>query len=189
MEPEKTLVDFAKVESNGLVVLQAKTANPEVDGYDVTTADGWPFHIHPVATPEEWALLKTGEQWHDIRTFVPPTEAELLQKAVQAKLQQLSVAYDSAMRTPLVYMGSKFQTDPDSRARLSAEINICAGELPEGFYWLDMNNRQVAMTYEQFRGLGSAMHSQGWTAFSNLQAKKQRVKAAKTFQDAAEVVW
>lgn len=184
-----SLVTFAKVEPNGLVILQAKTATPEVDGYDLTTADGYPYHAHPEATPDTWALIEGGAEWHDKRAFVPPSAEKLLADAVQARLRYLSDAYNSAMETPLVYMGSKFQTGPDSRARVSAEINICGGHLPDNFYWVDMNNRQVAMTFEQFKGLGSAMHAQGWVAFSNLQAKKQIVKTAKSIEAVNEVTW
>lgn len=56
---ENTLKGFAKLEDSGKFLAIAKTSSPSIDGYDITMAEtGWPYHVHPTATPEEWNKLQ-----------------------------------------------------------------------------------------------------------------------------------
>lgn len=52
------LMQFAKIESNGKVLLTAKSGTPAIDGYDFFTAGGLPYHAHPIATPDLWKMVE-----------------------------------------------------------------------------------------------------------------------------------
>lgn len=63
------------------------STTPLIDGYISTSPEGWPFHIHPEATPKEWAELQ--EQIAagnvDIAPYKAPpgpTEKELKQQQI-----------------------------------------------------------------------------------------------------------
>lgn len=47
------------LEAGFAATVTACSASPETDGYSAINAQGWPFNIHPTATPDEWALLAT----------------------------------------------------------------------------------------------------------------------------------
>lgn len=176
------LTEFAKIESDGKVKLIAKTATPDVDGYDLTTADGMPYHAHPVATPELWPSLEgaIADGNADVVVWVAPTAAELLSQAQAAQINLLTAAYTAAIQQNVSYMGTTFQADSASQQRLNLVITGCGGTLPSGFYWVDAGNNQVVMTFAELQGLGQTMLGQGWAAFSNLQSKKAAVLAAAT---------
>jgi hypothetical protein len=112
------------------------------------------------------------------------------QKLAQAQLTQivkLRTAYIAAIQLPVVYMGSTFQADSDSQDILTK--CLVAGSVPIGFYWLDVNNVQVPMTFAQLQGLATTMLAQGQIAFTKLQDKKTAVRAALTVADVQAVVW
>lgn len=73
------LNEFAKAEEDGRVKLIAKSATPNNDGYDVTTIGNLPFHIHPRATPKEWALIAPA--LNDSSAYVQPYAAPTLSPA------------------------------------------------------------------------------------------------------------
>ena len=64
-----------------------------------------------------------------------------------------------------------------------------AASVPTGFYWVAADNTQVPFTYADIQGLAAAMGTQGFAAFSNLQTKKNQVRAATTNMDVLTVTW
>lgn len=62
---------MSKFEELGFTgALRPSSATPEVDGY-VCTKGGHPYHIHPTATPDEWAALQEVIGTVQIAEFVP----------------------------------------------------------------------------------------------------------------------
>jgi hypothetical protein len=118
-----------------------------------------------------------------IITITPPSFADLQ----EAKMVELSAAYNVAIQLPVAYMGSTFQADSDSQDLLTK--CLVAGAVPTGFYWLDANNAQVPMTFAQLQGLAGTMLMQGQITFDNLQTKKTAVRAALTVADVQLVQW
>lgn len=118
---------------------------------------------------------------------LPP--ALQLAQAQAAQIAILTAAYNAAIQQPVTYMGTSFQADASSQITLSKVIAALAGQVPSGFYWLDQNNNQVAMTYAQLQGLASAMMAQGWAAFQQLQARKVFVRGASTVAAVQAIVW
>ena len=96
--------------------------------------------------------------------------------------------YLTAQTADVSYMGTTFQADADSQSILNHAITALNGSVPEGFYWVDVANNKVSMTFVQLQGLASAMMTQGWSAFQELQAKKATIDASTTIVEVQAVV-
>jgi hypothetical protein len=103
------------------------------------------------------------------------------------KLIALDSNYNDAIQMDVAYMSTTFQADNDSRIILTQ--SLAPGSVPAGFYWLDINNVRVTMTYAQLQGLGLAMLVQGQTAFDKLRTLKNQVQAATTTAAVQAIVW
>jgi len=118
----------------------------------------------------------------------PPASLQLSQ-AQTAQAAVLNNAYNNAIQQPVAYMGTAFQADAASQGTLNKALVALNGQVPSGFYWVDANNNQVAMTFAQLQGLAAAMMAQGWAAFQHLQAQKAAVRAAATLAAVQAIVW
>lgn len=108
----------------------------------------------------------------------------------QAQVQQIAIIegdYQSAIQQPVAYMGATFQADENSQTVLTKSLSPCS--VPAGFFWLDINNAQVPMTFQQLQGLAAAMLSQGQTAFAKKTALKQQVRAATSVAAVRAITW
>lgn len=109
---------------------------------------------------------------------------------VQAQAQQITLiegSYQSAIQQPVGYMGTTFQADDDSQSVLAK--SLVAGSVPDGFFWLDVSNTPVQMTYPQLQGLAAAMLAQGQTAFAKKTTLKQQIRAAETVAAVQTIAW
>jgi hypothetical protein len=104
-----------------------------------------------------------------------------------AKKQEFEQHYNAVVVSPIVYMGHTFQCDVASQERMKAVI--AAGLVPDGFFWRDMENINVPMTFEDLRGLVIAQLARGFAAREKLFVLKDAVTAATTHADVQAIVW
>ena len=114
----------------------------------------------------------------DFRTF----------KELQAsKLKELKIAYNKDNQQDIAYMGTTFQADNKSQALIVSVLS--AGSVPDGFYWLDIDNNQVSMSYTDLQGLSGTILERSQGNFTKLQDLKKQVKDVTTQDDLDSIVW
>lgn len=113
----------------------------------------------------------------------PPT----LTDAQSLQIAEIEASYQSAIQLPVSYMGTTFQADATSQDVLTK--SLAPGSVPSGFFWLDANNNQVPMTFQQLQGLAAAMLAQGQTAFAKKTMLKQQVRSATTVSAVQAITW
>lgn len=116
---------------------------------------------------------------------LPPAIA--LARDQTARCNALSGAYNTEIQRDVPYMGTEFQADDASQIALTKVL--AAGSVPDGFFWLDVRNAQIPMSYAVLQGLASAILVQGQAAFAKLQMLKSQVRAAATVGDVQAVIW
>jgi len=99
----------------------------------------------------------------------------------------LTASYSASIQIPVAYMGTTFQADPDSQ--LLVAKCLAPGAVPAGFYWQDVNDAQVPMTFAQLQGLAGVMLLQGQASFTKLQGYKGQVRAATTVAAVQAITW
>lgn len=119
-----------------------------------------------------------------------------LGQAQDLQVNLLESAYAAAITQPVAFTTAAGQTqtfDADAAAQgnllIATQGYGLVGSTPAGFYWVAVDNAQVPFTLEDLKVLYAAMLAQGWTAFQNLQAKKQSVRAAMTIEAAQAVTF
>ena len=144
----------------------------------------------PVAMPPRPSEYHTWD-WSAL-DWVPPVADAV--KSVQ--VAALEAAYQNAVNQDVSYttragVTSTFQADATSIQNVANMLNAFSGTqaVPSGFYWVAADNTQVPFTYSDIQGLASAMGTQGFAAFANLQAKKALVAAATTADAVFAVTW
>jgi len=103
------------------------------------------------------------------------------------KLRELEKAYNNASQKDIEYMDTVFQADKYSQSLVVSVLS--AGEVPEGFYWLDIDNNQVNMTYTDLQGLSKSVLERNQSNFTKLQDLKKQVKDATTQNNLDSIVW
>jgi len=76
--------------------------------------------------------------------------------------------------TTILYKNHTFQVSQNIQNALSA------GAVPSGFYWLDIDNVKVPMTFKELQGLALAILTEEQALFDKRQTLKTAVNAAKT---------
>lgn len=107
----------------------------------------------------------------------------------ELKEPKIKETYDKYLATryaDIAYMNTTFQADADSQALIVSVLS--AGSVPSGFFWLDVNNNKVSMTYADLQGLSAAILARGQVAYANYQAKKAEILACATVADLDAVV-
>jgi len=107
-----------------------------------------------------------------------PTDAFLLEQAKIVKGAEIQAGYDYANALPIDYMATTFQADKDSQDLVVSVLS--AGAVPDGFYWLDILNNKVTMTYADLQGLSQALLMRGQINFATRLALKTANKVATT---------
>lgn len=130
-------------------------------------------------------ISNIGQPDKSLSLTLPPAIA--LANAQAARCNELTGAYNAEIQKNVAYMGTEFQADDASQVVLTKVL--IAGSVPEGFFWLDVHNVQIPMTYAQLQGMAGAILVQGQTAFIKLQQLKSQVRAATTESDAQAVIW
>ena len=87
----------------------------------------------------------------DYESLIAPTFTELQNR----RLNELKIAYENANQLNIDYMGTQFQADKESQELIA--VALSAGSVPDGFYWLDLYNSKVAMTFAELQGLSTAI--------------------------------
>lgn len=184
---------FASIDATGAVLGvrehdAAPTDPPLVDPaltlQEITPWSGWPAKPAPGCTLH---AVNGALMWQDDRT---------LSQAQADQLAILATAYTTAIAQPVAYtsqggVAQTFQADPasiDNVARMQLAF-AAAGATPAGFYWVALDNTRVPFSYTDIQGLAAAMGAQGFTAFANLQAKKDAVRAATTIAQVTSITF
>jgi len=122
----------------------------------------------------------TKEEFNVIKA---PTFEQLQSK----KLSEIKSSYLQANQQDIAYMDTTFQADSKSQALIVSVLS--AGSVPDGFYWLDIDNNQVSMSYADLQGLSGIILERSQSNFTKLQDLKKQVKDATTQDDLDSIVW
>lgn len=205
------LFDAASGEFQGTYEAQESPLEPGVHIAPVHSTDIAPLELSAkqaaVFADGAWSAVADhrGETWYDQTTgnaveieelgepashLAPELPAAMqLAQARDAQAAVLNSACRQASAQPVSYLGTTFQADAASQDKVHKALVALNGQVPDGFYWLDAANEQVAMTFADLQGLAAAMWAQDWAAFQNLQTKKAAVLAATTVADVQAVAW
>jgi Domain of unknown function (DUF4376) len=110
-----------------------------------------------------------------------------LSKAQAAQITKIEASYQSAIQTDIDYLGATFNADNSTQLLLVKVLS--AGQIPDGFFWQDISNNQIPMTYAQAQGFSSAILERGQLAFVKLQSLKTAIRAAVDVNAVALIVW
>ena len=130
---------------------------------------------------KDWTLLTELEYFAIINA--PKTVNELQ----TAKISELYGEYNTANEADIAYMKTTFQANYKSQGLIVSVLS--AGSVPSGFYWLDVNNKEVAMTYADLQGLSGAILTRSQANFTKLQTLKTNVKACTTQLELDKITW
>ncbi len=123
-------------------------------------------------------IAKKGLSFKDFRTV---TEVQ------QAKLSEIKTAYEQANQEDIAYLGTTFQADKYSQNLIVSVLS--AGAVPDGFFWMDKANNQVAMTYVELQGLSGAILARGQINYIKLQELKAQANKAVTQTKLDTTIW
>jgi len=104
-----------------------------------------------------------------------------------SKLSTITQAYTSANEAPIAYLKTSFDTSAATQGVIAQNLSI--GSVPTGFYFRDINNTDVPMTFAELQGLGKEIQKRGLVNFSKLQTLKTAVGKAKTQADLDTTIW
>ena len=113
-------------------------------------------------------------------------DALFLMKKPQ-KIQELYDAYNQANQEDIAYMNTMFDTKQSTQDIIAKNLSI--GSVPSGFYFRDIYNNDVPMTYTDLQGFGKAIQERGLANFSKLQDLKAQVNNATTQAELDAVAW
>lgn len=110
-----------------------------------------------------------------------------IDKMKEIKINKLKQAYNTIKQTNIAYMSTTFQADIESQNFIVSVLS--AGSVPDGFYWLDIANNQVAMEYSELQGLSKVILIRGQINFAKLQDFKANVGSSTTVEELDLIVW
>jgi len=110
-----------------------------------------------------------------------------LEQLKASKLKELEASYSNSIQQNIGYLDTTFQADKASQDLIASNLSV--GSVPDGFYWQDINNEKVPMSYEDLQGLASAIQTRGLVSFGKLQELKALVKEATTVEELEEILW
>jgi len=151
-----------------------------------------PFVFEDNVTPE---IIKRVENVHKT-TLTEITQAEFeiltmptIDQLKQQKKNQLIQNYESELNSNITYMNTEFQADEKSQNLISKTLIASGGSLPDDFYWLDVYNNKVPMTYTDLQGLANAILLRRQQLFDKLQTLKAQVRNATSITELEAIVW
>jgi hypothetical protein len=106
-------------------------------------------------------------------------------EVIADKFKELESDYISKNQVPIEYMGTTFQAEYKSQDIISRTLT--AGSVPANFYWLDITNAKIPMTYAQLQGLAMAVLERNQVNFDSLQTQKKAVNAATTVEQVKSI--
>lgn len=103
------------------------------------------------------------------------------------KLTEIETSYNNEISANINYMDTEFQADKDSRDLIVATLS--GGVVPDGFFWQDINNIRISMTYVELQGLSASMLIRGQIAFIKKQELKVQITSAATVEEVEAIQW
>ncbi len=124
---------------------------------------------------------------------IPLTQEEIdalkpsLEELKLDKITELEEKYQDANIQPIEYMNTTFKGDQYTQDTLVKVLS--AGTVPDGFFWRDIHNNNIPMTYEDVQGFSRALLIRGQGNFVKLQTLKQQVRDATTLEEVEDIKW
>jgi len=103
------------------------------------------------------------------------------------KISSIRKDYEIANHLDIDYMSTTFQADKASQDIIISTLS--AGSVPDDFFWLDLNNARVSMTYSELQGLSVAILGRRQINFIHLQDLKTQINVATTQEELDLIVW
>ena len=107
-------------------------------------------------------------------------EAETLQnppltidQARSIKRSEIEKSYQDDIQSDIIYLDCVFNASDTSQLLISKVIS--AGKLPDGFFWQDINNNRVSMTFSQMQDFACVILERGQRSFIKLQDLKNQL--------------
>ena len=113
--------------------------------------------------------------------------APTLTEIQAAQIALITTDYRAAIQADIDYMGATFNADYDTQNLMVSTLS--AGQVPSEFFWQDITNSQITMTYAQAQGLLLAISERRQLAFDKLQTLKSAIRAAVDVDAVALIVW
>ncbi len=121
----------------------------------------------------------------DITGSWPPLPT--LEQIQAAQIALITTDYRAAIQADIDYMGATFNADYDTQNLMVSTLS--AGQVPSEFFWQDITNSQIPLTYAQAQGLLLAISERRQLAFNKLQTLKSAIRAAVDVDAVALIAW
>lgn len=135
-------------------------------------------------------------QVDDPRYVAYANPSATLPGAQAAQTVAMDAAYQSAVAQPVTYttvagVEKTYDADQASQNLIIQAFTLysAVGAVPEGFYWVAVDNTQVPFTLADLKALGVAVGAQVWATFQNLQTKKAAIRTATTVAEVQAVTF
>jgi len=112
-----------------------------------------------------------------------------LTKAKSTNLKELETSYNSSIQQNIDYLDTVFQADFKSQELIKSTLTASGGVLPDGFYWKDLYNNEVSVTYEDLQGLATVIFIRGQSEWLKWQELKKLVSTAVSVNDLDDISW
>ena len=154
------------------------SASPDKDGYHVHLG-GFPFHVHPNATPGEFQTLKEMMEAGDIEVlaYVPPPQPS--PESVKAgKWEAIKVERDRRTDQGGYKVGTKwFHSDQKSRGQQLGLV-LLGASIPANLQWKTMDGSFVTMTQQLAGQVLAAAAASDQAIFAAAEAHRQAMEAS-----------
>ena len=110
-------------------------------------------------------------------------------KALYTKLKELETSYNNSIQQNIDYLDTTFQADFKSQELIKSTLTASGGVLPDGFYWKDLYNNEITVTYEDLQGLAAVIFIRGQSEWLKWQELKKLVSTAVSVNDLDDISW
>ena len=114
-------------------------------------------------------------------------QAPTFEQLQSAKLSEIVQEYNNANQEDIAYMNTTFDAKDSTQDIIAKNLSI--GSVPDGFYFRDMVNNDVPMTYADLQGFGAAIQARNLANFSKYQELKASVGSATTKDELDLIIW
>ena len=96
-----------------------------------------------------------------------------IDQAKSIKRFEIEKSYQDDIQSDIIYLDCVFNASDTSQLLISKVIS--AGKVPDGFFWQDVNNNRVSMTFSQIQDFAGAILERGQRSFVKLQDLKDQL--------------
>lgn len=114
-------------------------------------------------------------------------DSDELNKIKLELIQKLEIEYEIDNTQNISYMGTTFQADSKSQSLIVSAIS--AGNVPIGFFWRDLANVQLNMTFAELQGLSYKILERGQLNFIKWIDLKNSIVNAVNAEDLDAIYW